>query len=130
MRKQKTILIVDGLEDFVFVIEILLQNRGYQTISAVSAAEALKKIKNHKANLIIAGNELSDMGGVRLIKEIRKIDKTVPIVMMIDEFKDAKELRKISDKIKKAGANKVVLKLFESSGMLRMVDELMLGEGV
>ncbi len=125
MQKQKTILIVDDLDDLVFVIGALLQNRGYKSISASSGAEALSKFKKYKIDLIIAGNELPDMRGVKLIKGIRKIDKVVPIIMMVDEFKDAKELRKISDRAKRVGADKVVLKLFESEGMMGMVNELL-----
>ena len=78
------ILIVDDEKDICFLISELLKDENYITASANNSEEALIEFSTFNPDLIILdvwlGN--SDLDGIELLKEFKKIDPSIPIIIV------------------------------------------------
>jgi len=81
MRKVK-ILIVDDERDFVEFIKIRLRNWGYNVISAYNGKEGVSSLKEKKPDIIILDCYMPEMDGISALKEIRKINKKIPVIIL------------------------------------------------
>lgn len=79
----QTILIVDGQIAVRQLIQQALQNIGYQTDVADTAQEAVDYIAQHKPHAIILDDELADMSGGQLCRQIKGevTTNTIPVIM-------------------------------------------------
>ena len=75
------ILIVDDDNEFLALLSKNIESWGYRVISASGGKEALEMIKNKAADIIILDYLMPEMDGVETLKEIRRIDKLVPVIM-------------------------------------------------
>lgn len=81
--KDDPILIVDDDKDICETIKTVLKLEGYGGLHiATSGKEALAKLKETKYDLILLDVRMPDMNGVDVLREIRKIDKEVPVAMI------------------------------------------------
>ena len=78
-----TILLVDDEESLRNMESALLEVLGFETISAANGCEALEiyKARGSEIDLVLLDLIMPEMGGVEAYHELRKIDKTVPIVI-------------------------------------------------
>ena len=64
------------------LIQEKLQKEGYQTKAALTAKEALDKIKNEENEILLIASQLPDITSVQLIKKISKLfNKVLPIIV-------------------------------------------------
>jgi two-component system KDP operon response regulator KdpE len=75
------ILIVDDEEDTVHLISMLLEKRGFETIKAFSAEDALRKAYRHQPDLALLDIMMPDMDGWEICKRIREMSD-VPIIFL------------------------------------------------
>jgi len=68
MNKDKTILIVDDLEENRYFLESLFQGKGYAIDTAIHGKDALKKLKKHKFDIIISDILMPEMDSSRIQK--------------------------------------------------------------
>jgi len=78
------ILIVDDIDDNVFLLQTLLETEGYTVETAAGGWEALRQIKADCPDLILLDVMMPDMNGYEVIDRIRnKLElSTVPIVLV------------------------------------------------
>ena len=107
MNTQK-ILIVDDDPDITYTMQMILESHGYQVDSAVNSATARSKMEQEKPDLIVLDVMMPVKDGFTLAKEIRNIDKKVPIL-----FLTAKSMQE--DKLKgfEIGADDYLTKPFQ-----------------
>lgn len=94
---KKKILIVDDLKDTCNTLKEILAEEGYQTFSALTGRTALNTIKKKKPDLVLLDIKMPKMGGIAVLKRIKKIDKDVVVVMItaygaLDTAKEAMRL--------------------------------------
>lgn len=79
---KKEILIVDDSATNVFLIESVLTEYGFKTISASNAKEAYKAIDKKKPDLILLDILMPQISGVEFIKTIKQNPKflAIPII--------------------------------------------------
>ena len=79
---KKTILIVDDDDSLREFLEIFLANEGYKVRSTSSGDEALAEIRRKAPDLVISDIRMPGMDGVQLLKEIKGIEPSLPVVLI------------------------------------------------
>ncbi|MCX5706641.1 MAG: response regulator [Candidatus Omnitrophica bacterium] len=80
MEKIK-VLFVDDEADILKVIGTRIESWGYALFIAKNAKEALEVLKEDKPDIAILDYMLPDMDGVDLLREIRKVNKKLAVIM-------------------------------------------------
>ncbi len=76
------ILIVDDDECICKTLSAILQAKGYQTTSALTAKEAIEKTKTQFFNIALLDIKLPDMGGTQLLAQLQEITpETIKIMV-------------------------------------------------
>lgn len=82
MVSNLSILVVDDEPNSLFGICEVLREEGFHTISAESGKEALEILKTNMVHLIITDEKMSDLSGMELLSETRKMDHPVPVILV------------------------------------------------
>lgn len=76
------ILIVDDDASIRKVLGFILEESGYAVRAAASGAEALETFAKEPPDLVLTDIKMPGMDGIRLLKEVRKLDEAVPVIML------------------------------------------------
>ena len=89
-EQKKTILIVDDEPDVLTYLSTLLEDNGYETITAEDGEVALAKLKERVPDLITLDITMPERSGVRLYRDIKESEawKHVPVVIVTGVTKD------------------------------------------
>ncbi|MCF8068206.1 MAG: response regulator [Desulfobacterales bacterium] len=75
------VLMVDDEEQFRLTTKRILSNRGFDVILAQDGWMAIKKLDQHP-DVIILDIKLPDMDGHEVLKEIKKVNPEIPVIML------------------------------------------------
>ncbi len=75
------VLLVDDEPDLLLVMGKTIESWGYKLIQASSGRDAITAIKDNKADIIVLDYLMPDLNGIDTLKEIRKINAKIPVVM-------------------------------------------------
>ena len=75
------ILFIDDEPDFLEVISDQIKSWGFDVIKAENGAEGIKAMESHCPDIIILDYAMSEMSGIAVLREIRKKDKNIPVIM-------------------------------------------------
>ena len=75
------ILLVDDEPDFLRLMSLRIAEWGHSLIKAQNGKEAINAITNRSPDIVILDYMMPDMDGVSVLKEIRKINKDIPVIM-------------------------------------------------
>lgn len=81
--KKKKIMIVDDEEDVVTFLKALLEDNGYEVLSASNSEQALDAIKRMKPDLICLDILMPGSSGISLHKLLKEDDETRGIPALI-----------------------------------------------
>lgn len=129
MAKMKILLVDDELE-FLELAAIRLNSWGYEVVTASNGKEALEAVKEKKADMIILDYLMPDMDGIEVLRQLRKFDKKIPVVMLtahpdIKSMKGAEELGiscytpKLSDSVDTQKSLKSAIEMVEDDLKLK-----------
>jgi DNA-binding NtrC family response regulator len=76
------ILVVDDERPILLLLREALTQWGYQVTCASSATEALELLRTEIFDALIADIRMPDMNGLDLLREVRKHDESIEVVMM------------------------------------------------
>jgi two-component system, NtrC family, nitrogen regulation response regulator GlnG len=82
MNNTKKILIVDDEENIRRIFKKGLEKKNYTVHTAPNAEDALQKIKSQKYFLVFSDIFMGGMSGLTLLKEVKKINPRVKVVVM------------------------------------------------
>ncbi len=102
------VLLVDDEEDIVEMIRDRLEAYGFVVKTAGTGIEALKKLSVERFDGVFLDVKMPEMGGIEALEEIRKRDKTTPIIIVTSSSTREAAIEAIAK-----GANEYVLKPFE-----------------
>lgn len=124
MQEPPTIVIVDDTPSIRVLIGFIVKKLEFATAEAGNGVEAMTLIQELRSRhvpikLIVTDLHMPTMNGVELIREIRKTDKTTPILMLTTET-----LPELVQEGKVAGANAWVVKPIKSDAFAKVVQRL------
>lgn len=100
------VLIVDDEPDFLKLMGTRIESWGYDVIKASSGKEGIDAVKSESPNVVILDYMMPDMDGVEVLKEVRRIDKKIPVIM----FTAYPDLKSMGD-TEKLGVSSYIPKL-------------------
>jgi len=112
------ILVVDDDPQLRQSFERLLLREGYETLTAPSAEEGIKKVTTFKPDLVIIDVRMSGMTGLEAFKIIKEIDAKVPVIIMT-----AYGTTDSAIEATKLGAFDYILKPFDIPDVLSLIDK-------
>lgn len=76
------ILVVDDDKDIRFNLSSILKDEGYDVLAVEDGKEAIKAVQNNSPNLALLDIRLPGMDGMKVLEEIKKIDKDLIVIML------------------------------------------------
>lgn len=118
----KTIMTVDDSASVRQMVCFTLKSAGYDVVEAVDGRDALSKSDNGSVNMVITDLNMPNLGGIDLIRELRKKPayKFVPIIMLTTESQDEKK-----QEGKSAGATGWIVKPFKPEQLVAVVKKVL-----
>jgi DNA-binding response OmpR family regulator len=117
--KDKKILYIEDDEVVLKNISKLLQNYFAHIYTAFNGEEGYRKFLDHKVDLLLVDIELPKLNGINLIKKIRKINSSIPIVVISAYTKTDYLLESVELKL-----DKYIVKPFTSRKLHDLLEKL------
>ncbi len=81
MRRQR-ILVVDDDRDILVSLAGLFKDKGYETLTASSAEDALGIVDTHDVSLVLLDVVMEGMDGIEALRRIKAIKPDLPVIMI------------------------------------------------
>lgn len=78
----ETILVVDDEPNYLIILEELLEDEGFEVLTAKNGNEALEIAEKSDINLIVTDMQMPGMNGVELLSETKKRWPAIPVIMV------------------------------------------------
>ena len=78
----ETILIVDDEKNYLTILSALLEDEGFEVLTAPGGSEALEVYKSSDLDLILTDMKMPKMDGIELLENIKENDPDLPVIMM------------------------------------------------
>ena len=121
-----TILIVDDEKNYPPILSAVLEDEGYETLTANSGREALKILDHSDVDIVLADMKMPGMDGIGLLEKIKLRDPDLPVIMMtaygtVDKAVEAMQKGAYSYILKPFDNNRLVLFVTKAVNMYRLV---------
>jgi two-component system, response regulator, stage 0 sporulation protein F len=94
--RKPTILVIDDELNILEFFERILGYEEYTVITACNGPKGIEKNEEYDPDLIILDLKMPGMQGMEVLKNIRKVDKDV-IVIILTGYGDAESIREAAD---------------------------------
>ena len=81
--KGKKILIIDDEKSIRTYLETLLQDNGYETVTANDGIEGMEKVNSEKPDLVALDISMPEQSGVRCYRDIKENSETTSLPVII-----------------------------------------------
>ncbi|MEJ2098388.1 MAG: sigma-54 dependent transcriptional regulator [Desulfobacterales bacterium] len=78
----QTILIVDDEKNYLTILSAVLEDEGFEVLTALGGREALEVQKTSDLDLILTDMKMPEMDGIELLEHIKSINADLPVIMM------------------------------------------------
>lgn len=118
----KKILVADDEEDVKMVVQLYLESKGYEILTAYDGLDAIDKAKNERPDLILLDIMMPIMDGFEVAKRLKNDPSTesIPIVML-----SAASQTESKERALKAGAVDYVVKPFDPEQLEKTVSTIL-----
>ncbi len=113
-----TILIVDDEKNYPLILSAVLQEEGFETLTANSGQEALTVLEHSDVDLVLTDMKMPKMDGIELLQRIKQRDAELPVIMMTAYGTVEKAVEAMQK-----GAYSYILKPFDNEQMILYVDK-------
>ncbi len=124
----ETILVVDDEKNYLFVLSAVLEDEGYEVLTAQGGHEALEIQKSSDLDLILSDMKMPAMDGIELLENIKALDPDLPMIMMtahgtIDKAVEAMQKGAYSYILKPFDNERLALYVKKAVSMYQVVKE-------
>ncbi|MDL2328763.1 sigma-54 dependent transcriptional regulator [Desulfosarcina sp. OttesenSCG-928-A07] len=78
----ETILIVDDEPNYTLILSAVLEDAGFEALTANSGAEALTILSRSDVDLVLTDMKMPEMDGIALLDQIKQTDADLPVILM------------------------------------------------
>ncbi len=82
MDQKATILCIDDEEPGRMLRKLLLESAGYDVLTAPSGREGLQLFRSQTVDAVIVDYWMADMNGLAVAKELRRLNRNTPIIVL------------------------------------------------
>jgi two-component system NtrC family response regulator len=123
-----TVLIVDDEKNYPPIIAAILQDEGYETLTANSGPEALEILKQSDVDLILTDYKMPGMNGIELLEWVKGEDPDLPVIMMtahgtVEKAVEAMQKGAYSYILKPFDNDRLVLWVSKANSVYRVIKE-------
>jgi two-component system NtrC family response regulator len=124
----ETVLIVDDEKNYPLILGAVLEEEGYEVLTANTGREALEIQKTSDVDLVLTDMKMPFMDGIELLEKIKAKDSDMPVIMMtaygsVDKAVEAMEKGAYSYILKPFDNEKLVVYVNKAISMYRVVKE-------
>ncbi len=124
----ETILIVDDEKNYPPILSAVLEEDGYETLTANSGHEALNILKGSDVDLVLTDMKMPIMDGIELLEKIKSDYPDLPVIMMtahgsVDKAVEAMQKGAYTYILKPFDNDRLVLYSNKAISMYRVVKE-------
>lgn len=114
------ILIVEDERQTVDMLRDLFEQHGYETEVALNKYVALAILQERKMDLAIVSTVVQEYSGIEILREIKKLNPKLPIIIISDQ-----KSKRVESSFIKAGALLFITKPLDHILILQMVENLL-----
>ena len=123
-----TILIVDDEKNYPLVLSAVLQDEGFETLTANSGQEALAVLEHSDVDIVLTDMKMPKMDSIELLQRIKTIDAELPVIMMtaygtVEKAVEAMQKGAYSYILKPFDNEQLILYVNKAIAMYRVVKE-------
>ncbi|RJQ68967.1 MAG: sigma-54-dependent Fis family transcriptional regulator [Desulfobacteraceae bacterium] len=115
-----TILIVDDEKNYPLILSAVLQEEGFETLTANSGQEALAILEHSDVDLVLTDMKMPKMDGIELLERVKDSDPELPVIMMTAYGTVEKAVEAMQK-----GAYSYILKPFDNEQLILYVNKAM-----
>ncbi|BBO77034.1 acetoacetate metabolism regulatory protein AtoC [Desulfosarcina widdelii] len=114
----ETILIVDDEKNYTLILSAVLEDAGFETLTANSGPESLDILSRSDVDLVLTDMKMPAMDGIALLECIKKQDSDLPVIMMTAHGTVEKAVEAMQK-----GAYTYILKPFDNEQLVLYVNK-------
>ncbi len=124
----ETILIVDDEKNYTLILAAVLEDAGFETLTANSGPEALEILSQSDIDLVLTDMKMPAMDGIDLLERIKQQDADLPVIMMtahgtVEKAVEAMQKGAYNYILKPFDNERLVLYVNKAASMYRVVKE-------
>jgi len=124
----ETILIVDDEKNYLTILSAILEDEGFEVLTASGGSEALEVHKASDLDLILTDMKMPKMDGIELLENIKENDPDLPVVMMtahgtVDKAVEAMQKGAYTYVLKPFDNERLIIYVKKATAMYQVVKE-------
>jgi two-component system NtrC family response regulator len=124
----ETILIVDDEKNYRTILSALLEDEGFEVLTAPGGSEALEVHKSSDLDLILTDMKMPKMDGIELLENIKENDPDLPVIMMtahgtVDKAVEAMQKGAYTYVLKPFDNERLIIYVKKATSMYQVVKE-------
>jgi two-component system NtrC family response regulator len=114
----ETVLIVDDEKNYTLILAAILEDEGFETLTANSGSEALEILSESDVDLVLTDMKMPAMDGIDLLERVKHEDPDLPVIMMTAHGTVEKAVEAMQK-----GAYNYILKPFDNEQLVLYVKQ-------
>lgn len=118
------VLVVDDEPNIVLSLEFLMEQAGFQVVTAYDGEAALERINDSAPDLLLLDISLPGISGFDVLEHLRRSEATaqLPVIMLTAHGRDIER-----EKVLALGADDYITKPFSTQSLIEKVKSLLSG---
>ena len=81
-RRAATVLCIDDEQTALQLRQTVLESAGYRVLTAKPGSQGIQSFKSEAVHAVVLDYWMADMNGMQVAREIRKLNPSIPIIIL------------------------------------------------